>query len=182
MKILYNLEIEDIVVFSQFYIDTSPVVRKQRQRSLVVLALVYGLFIAIFMFTKYALSFTAFCITTYAFFVCWYYRKITLKRVKHMYAGGKAAGLFCEHEIELLSDGIRDATSVNETMIKFAGIERIEITPSHVFIFTSSFSAHVIPKAKVSEGDLDAFISDLKDKMQSSGNCQPILNKSTMER
>jgi hypothetical protein len=103
----------------------------------------------------------------------WYFRsiqKVTLKQVQHWYTGGKNLGVFGEHELELLSDGIRHTNSVNDTTQKFAGIERVDITPSYVFIFTSSVSAYVISKTKVSEGDLDAFATDLKDRIQSSGN------------
>lgn len=165
MKIRFTVEMEDLVALTQFCHDTSSFIDRHK-RNLVVL---YVALTVVFALIRHSYSILIY-VACFAAFAIWHFRssqKVTLKQVQHWYAGGKNLGVFGEHELELLSDGIRHTNSVNDTTQKFAGIERVEITPSHVFIFTSSVSAYVISKTKVSEGDLDAFATDLKDKLQS---------------
>jgi hypothetical protein len=166
MKIRFTVGMEDLVEFTQFCNDTSSPIDKHRR----ILIVIYIAFNVVLALMKHSLSMLYF-VAGFTVIAIWHFRssqKVTLKQVQHWYAGGKNLGVFGEHELELLSDGIRHTNSVNDTKQKFAGIERVEITPSHVFIFISSISAYVISKTKVSEGDLDAFATDLKEKLQAS--------------
>jgi Ca2+/Na+ antiporter len=170
LKIKYTVDISDIVAFNQFHLDTSPLVRKQRIKMLIFVAVVYAS-IAFFMATgKHSIYNMSVFVIVYACFLFWYLRfgrKVSLKRIKQIYASGKNTGTFGEHELELLPDGIREVTSVNEHITKFSGIEKVEATETHVFVFLGSLSAYVIPKSKISEGCLDAFVTALR------GNIHP---------
>lgn len=168
MKIKYRVDISDIVAFNQFHLDTSPLVRKRRAMMLILVAIVYAS-IAFFMASsKHSVYNAVVFMIVYICFLVWYLRygrKVNVKRIMKIYAGGKNTGIFGEHELELLPDGIREITSVNEHITKYEGIERVEATETHIFVFFSSLSAYVIPKAKVSQGDLDAFVVGLKQKL-----------------
>ncbi len=165
MKIKYAVDISDIVAFNQFHLDTSPLVRKQRIKMLVFAALVYGSVALLMASGKHSIYNVSVFVIVYAGFMFWYLRygrKVNVKRIMRIYAGGKNTGIFGEHELELLPDGIREVTSVNEHITKFSGIEKVEATETHVFVFFSSLSAYVIPKSKISEGNLDAFVIALR--------------------
>jgi hypothetical protein len=152
---------------------------------LVFVGLFWGGIAVLAAFNKHSINKVIEFVVLYSCFLFWYFRfgsKVNVRRLKQIYGDGKNAGVIGEHDLEILQDGIREMTVVNEQLTKYPGIERVEVTQTHVYIYIGPIYAYIIPKAKVTEGDLDAFITELKDKMQSSGNCQPILNKSTMER
>lgn len=168
MKIKYKVDISDIVAFNQFHLDTSPLVRKQRIKMLIFAAFVYGSVALLMGSGKHSIYNMSVFVIVYACFLFWYLRfgrKVSLKRIKQIYASGKNTGTFGEHELELLPNGIREVTSANEHITKFEGIERVEATETHVFVFFSSLSAYVIPKAKVTEGDLNTFVDALKQRV-----------------
>jgi hypothetical protein len=85
------------------------------------------------------------------------------KITKKLYAEGKNKGIFCEHEIEIIDVGIVETTNVGKQESYWATIEKIEETDEHLFIYTGSMTAHVIPKSRV-EGDLDLFTKILREK------------------
>lgn len=183
MKIRYNLEIEDMAAFNQFCEGISSTVYRQRHKPLnidlvswifvfVAVSLVMGIH-----YPEVILScilFSTISILTYYLFN----RYFSAKLLHWLYSKGKNKRIFCEHELELAPDSIRATTNSAFNETKITDINCIGITPTHIFIFITNFvNAFVIPKAKVSEGDLDAFITVMKDRIQSSGNSQPILNK-----
>jgi hypothetical protein len=92
--------------------------------------------------------------------------------------------LLCGEKIlELVPDGIRAISHHAVSFTKFTEIESIKVTPTHVFIFVyltfaDDTTAYIIPRTKVTEGDLNAFITDLKGTMHSTTNNQPVLGVS----
>lgn len=167
MRLRYILELDDLVAFHQFYIDTSPVVRKRRLTSVISFGVIFialGLLrwqlensiVPLVYFVVFAIVFTT-----------WYWhasRKVKPKRVAKLYAKERNRGMFCQHELEILPDGLLERTPVGEQKTQFQGIDRIESTATHSFVFIGTFLAHVVPHAKVTEGDVDSFIATLKEK------------------
>jgi hypothetical protein len=93
-------------------------------------------------------------------------RKPNVKRTKELYAKDKNLATFGEHQLEMTADGVRGISPVSEGVIKFAGIEGIEITDSYVYIIIGSAAAFIISRNKVLEGNLDEFVAALKAKMR----------------
>lgn len=60
---------------------------------------------------------------------------------------------------------LRDESSTGSTETHFAGIVKIAETPSHVFVYLNSLSAHVIPRSAVSSGDLASFVDALRARV-----------------
>jgi len=183
MKMRYTVEMEDMVKYYQVLIsDNSQFACKQRQKLLIILSLAICGCMAISMaFGKHYIDAVVYCLVCCPIIFLGFSRirlrrKVNTELIQWIYSRGKNKGTFGEHELELLPDDLRDISSANKTTMKFSKIGNIEDTGTHIFIVARSFSVFVIPKAKVSEGDLDAFITTLKDKIQSSGNSQTILS------
>ena len=167
MKIRYTLELDDLVAFNQFYIDTSPSIRKQRLMLVIASILLLTLSLLCWRYedSLFSGSFGIFGV----FFIAYYWygcRKVNAKRVAGLYPKEKNPGMLCQHELEILPDGFIDRTHVGEGKTTFRGIVRIESTATHSFVFIGTLSAHVIPHAKVTEGHAESFVTTLKQKWE----------------
>jgi hypothetical protein len=81
---------------------------------------------------------------------------------KRLYTGGKNRGTVGWHCLEITETGLRETSETGVQEIRFEGIERIAESPSYVFIYVSALTAHVVPKAAVTDGDLAAFVGQLR--------------------
>lgn len=68
----------------------------------------------------------------------------TLLRVRR--AIKKGDGILGDHEYEIMEQGLRERTSVNETLANWSGIKSIEKAKNFVFIELVSGSFHIIPR------------------------------------
>ncbi|MBI2844295.1 MAG: YcxB family protein [Armatimonadetes bacterium] len=170
MKIRYRVELDDIVAFNQFVVDTSKEMRRQRRSWLIAIFAIYVTIGCLQAMFRHSFAPILYWLLFSAVFTAWYYRasrRVNRKRIKRLYSEGKNKGDLCEHELELLPDGICERTSVGEQKATFAGIERIVTNDTHAFIFIGSLLAHVIPRSKIAEGDLDALIAALREAVES---------------
>ena len=83
---------------------------------------------------------------------------------KKSFREGKNKGFLGIHELEIDDYGILEKSEYNESKIAWAGIERIGSTPDYTFIFIGANLAIPLPKARVIEGDYEAFVAELKSR------------------
>jgi hypothetical protein len=179
------MEIEDMFAYEKFSKRISPIMRKNNNK-VYIIALVSSICIqsaVSFLMGKHSSEVIFACIVACPVFILaiflsnrfknnWIYRQI----FQNEFSKSKyKIMLFCEHELELMPYGIRATTNSTSALSKYTEIDSIEVTPTHIFIF-NSMPTYIIPKAKVSEGDLDAFITALKDRIQPSGNSQTVMS------
>lgn len=63
-----------------------------------------------------------------------------------------ALGIIGDHQLMISSAGVVETTSVNENKYRWAGIPRIERTPTHMFLWVNDVSAHIIPLSAFPSG------------------------------
>jgi hypothetical protein len=163
--IKFKVEMDDIVALNRHFVASSPVYRAIRKRSVVTCATVFTCLAVLQAFLHRSLFPLAIWFVVTIFFCLWIYTKsgrVSAKKISRIYSEDRDRLVLCEHEIEILPDGFVDKSPLGEQRTKFPAIVRLDETPSHVFIFTGSLQAHIIPKGKVSEGDLGAFVGQLK--------------------
>lgn len=167
MKIRYTLDLDDLVAFHQFYIDTSSLLWKRRLTFVVS----FGLIFLALGLLRWQLENSVFPLVYFGLFgvvsTTWYWhdsRKVKPKCVAKLYAPERNKGTLCQHELEIITDGLVERTPVGEQKTQFQGIDRIESTPTHSFVFIGTLLAYVIPHAKVTEGDVDSFMTTLKQR------------------
>jgi hypothetical protein len=84
---------------------------------------------------------------------------------------GKGRGVLGEHEMEVSEVGLTERTQFNDSLHKWNGVTAVRETPGFYYIRVceSGGSLHVIPKKdRVLEGDLNAFISEIRNKIQTA--------------
>lgn len=165
MKIRYTNTVEHLVAFNHFHMSRSPVMRWIRWKiplalaglivltgirvnrpgeilSIVASVIVAGLFL-LFMWLSRAVS-------------TWFF-------VRRLLTEGKNSSVLCEHELEVMPDGLVEISPVSELRSKWESVERIESTSDYTFVYIQATAAHVIPRRAVAEGDYETFAVALRE-------------------
>ena len=104
-----------------------------------------------------------------AYFLAYPYfqRRVAARHIKNIYPESAAnRGVLGEHELEILPDGLLEKTAVGEQKIFWTGIEKIQTEGEYTFVYIGAYLAHVVPKAKVSDGDYGTFFLTLRQRRQ----------------
>lgn len=75
----------------------------------------------------------------------------------------------CEHELRLEDTELVESTSLTAHRIAYRGIVRVERATDHAFIFVDTFLAHIVPVRRVTEGNVEQFLSELELRRSQSG-------------
>ena len=70
-----------------------------------------------------------------------------------------------KNELILSSNAMQKIRSDKRRLTKYTRINHIEDIGTHVFIYDDYPVPNIIPKNKIAEGDLDAFVAALKQKL-----------------
>jgi MFS family permease len=164
MRIKYQTVEDDYVAFNVFFSRHSPYARRMR---IIAGLIVPGLFFILFLSQAiYLHDWTqAFIgIVICGGFALWVLTGRS-RRARHIarkiFKEGKNKDFLGIHELEINDYGIVSKSEYSEGKIAWAGIERIASTPDYTFIFTSANKAIPLPKARVIEGDYDAFVAEV---------------------
>ena len=163
----YSTTIEDLVAFNRFHNLHSP--RLIRQRRLVTVLLPVAALIAVSVMAilsrdLWSFFFPFLFIIFYIAFLRRAYGKAFDNKVRRLYSEGKNRAALGAHRLSIDEDGLTSETEVSSSTISFKGIEKIESSPTHTFIYMSAMSAMVIPKDSVTEGDYENFFAQLRAK------------------
>ena len=77
---------------------------------------------------------------------------------------GKNRGTLGWHELELTGSTLLERNEVGESTIRIDAIEKVASDDDHTFVYVGAVMAHVIPRASVTDGDYDSFVSTLRTK------------------
>ena len=173
MKVSYDLTADDLTAFVRYHHIQSPTARKQRIASvfvglLVTLALPALLLVsadkpllettvAIWPLLLAPLGFLA---------VVGPYMKWKTERIaKRMLKEGANSGFYGDCKLSLETDGIREIKRSGESTRKWSAVERIVLSPEHVFVYTAGFEAFVVPRrAFANDSELRDFVGQIADR------------------
>lgn len=71
-------------------------------------------------------------------------------------------GFSGQHVLRLDGDELREKGPTGTQDIKLSRIPRVDEDSKAVYIYVGPMAAHVIPRARVLEGDLDSFLNELR--------------------
>jgi hypothetical protein len=174
--IRYRVDMDDIVALNRHFVSASPAHRANRKRAMLTCASAFALLAIVQSLSDrsfYPLAVWSAIIPFFCFWIYWRSGKVSVKKINQLYAPDRDKLVLCEHEMENLPDGFADLTPLSEQRTKFPAILRIDETPAHVFVFTGSMQAHIIPKKKIIVGDAGAFVTRLRDGVSSAREALP---------
>jgi len=105
-------------------------------------------------------------IVVYIFLIHRAYKTGMSKAVRRLYEEQDSKGSICEHVVQISEEGIFEKTDVNERKDKWFGVQRIAVENDYAFIYVGANQAHIIPRKRIIEGNLDEFIETAKSYWQ----------------
>jgi hypothetical protein len=166
MRIRYSNTLEDLVTFNRHYCDHSPTMRwKFTLWTKIAPAVVLPVAALATVTTGYgAYLFAGSCLAAYMFFLMpglmrWEHERT----VRRLYTEGKDS--FLSHELELTPVALIERSAVGETLSRLESIERVESEGEYTFIYLTPITAHVVPRHGVTDGDYEAFVAALRQRL-----------------
>jgi hypothetical protein len=175
MKLRYTVSMEDVLAFNQYFYRHSSTVRRSK------LMILIGVPIILMALATYhgirdhswgpPITMLILCPILVGF-LRWSFERNIKKTTLRIYRERPTKGLIGEHVLGIDDTGVTESTVFGEQLTRWEGVERIVTTDDHAFIFVGAIMAHVVPRATVTEGDFDEFISTSTKKWQAV-NPQP---------
>lgn len=169
MRLRYEITLDDLLAFTLHVHQKSPTMRRTR------FGVVFGLGVMLigmcFVASEIVGNLKVFWggvagTIVFAGIYPRLYRRNVKRLSTRLYAEGQNKGILGRHVAELRDNGLFDGTDFSERTVFWKGIERIESTPSHTFVYLSAMSAQVIPEHSVIEGDYYSFVEELQRRWQ----------------
>ena len=172
MKIDYELELEDLIVFSNYLIKTSPLMLKTIRKGQMWWAsgpLAGGLTLSILRGYSPEQTLTILAVLSVAislpmfFMYTYYFKHRNRKQIKRLEENGSYKSILGTHEMTISDKYLTDKTEDSDSKIEWNEISRIKSTPEHTFVFTDDVTAYIIPHKKITGDNSSQFIKQLND-------------------
>ena len=167
----YTLDIDDFLAFYQIHFRNSRFRRYARYLAVIV-PLIVIVYLKRHTFAKIPLwanllllTITVFIAISAIFVTKFLLNWLIAFHLRRMLKEGGDAGLLGPHELEITLGFLIERTDASEHRQLLSKLVRIVDSEEHVFIYISSFQAHVIPKRRIQQGNLDAFLQRLRNAM-----------------
>ncbi len=151
MQLTYTLTEQDYIDFNLYTFKTSKTMKRGVLRQRIIGPVI---FMAASRFAPRILdipawfSYLIFGLASIAW-VIYYPKKIEkhlVKTIKKRFEEGDNHGLLAETVLIMDEEGLHFQNDYNESFVKWSVVNKIEESESHIYLFNSSISAHIIPK------------------------------------
>jgi hypothetical protein len=184
MKLKYSVTIDDLVAFNIFYERNSAFIKRSKLINGVVIPSCPFLVMCIVGISKHSWQPVFNGIIVSVSLILWTFlawdkrtRKIYRKILKE---GGKTdIEIF---ELEITADSLTEKGKHKETTWSWDSIGKIGSTPEHIFVYTSTATAIVIPQAGVIEGSYAEFFAELKQFFEKTINANQLQEHSLTDK
>ena len=169
MKIEYMLSIDDWVVFSLQYLETSSEGKRALTNGRIMGSLffiVFGSILYYFTASLLLLVVSLLAIGVWYFFFPRLLRSSQRIATEQRHRESQNPCLNGAHRLELTPNGLHASCDVSDTTIQWSGIARIERNSTHGFVYLRNNTGYVIPREKVHEGDFSTFIAEAQKHLQ----------------
>jgi hypothetical protein len=179
VKIRFEVRVEDLVEFTIYYCEHSPsIIRIKRIVQWAVPIVAVSISLAIFVGiipivdgAEQIVTFVLALIFAILFSITWVliwpaqYRNSIARRARRLYQEGSANGAVGTQELELTETDLVSRNSTSESRTRLSAIEKTVTKGDYSYIMLNAFTAHVIPHAEISTGDLTAFLEALERRI-----------------
>jgi len=173
MKAVFELTPDDLVALTVGHTSRSPTIRRQRYGCLiaavVLLSALPGL---ILLTTDDPLLKTAKDIwplllgpVLFVLFVIPYMRWRAAAITRRMLAEGQNSGYYGPCSLSIEPDGLRETKSTGESVRTWSAVEKVLVTDTHAFIYTSAVEAFVLPRRAFHSADaFQEFVNEVSER------------------
>lgn len=150
MKIDYELTKQDYIDFNMNYMSNSKAVKKLflAQRYIVPIMFLFIPFVMIKVTSiplAYWFRLFIVCCILWIIFYPKYFKWTVSKRISKMLDESENKDMLGKRSLSLAEKGIIELSTLSELKTDWSAIEKITQTEKHIFIFTSSVAAYILP-------------------------------------
>ena len=173
MKASYELKRDDLAAFIEYHQRSSPAARQQRIGCLAVaLGALMVLPGGILLTTDKPVLETALDIwplllgpVLFATLAIPYIRWRTRQMTTRLLSEGQNKEFYGQCELEAGPESLTETRPSGSTIRNWSSVERVAITPSHLFIYTSGIEAYVVPRrAFPDEATFSTFLGNIAER------------------
>ena len=175
MQIRYELTLEDMAAFYEYYNKNDPQRKRERRRLYIAFIIVIAALVSLCFLPdpNILLMGGMAAVSTSVMLAVWWLTKYGLKRrLRQLYSGEDGRGVIGTHRVEITDEGIIGRSEYSESKIAWGMITRIENTADHTFLFLGKAKGIVLPHHRITEGSLPAFLQTLGERYQPDGKLQ----------
>jgi hypothetical protein len=173
MEIEFDVQLGDCIALNQHVIKTTPMMKKVVIKGQIWWA--SGPFLGVTLlsiirkipFEKAIVIIgiiTVVCSIPAFFLYPLYFKKKNRKFIKRSCESEKNKGIVGKHIIQITDGNFQEKTDYNNTTIPWKGIDRIEKTKEHIFIFVNEITAYIVPRKSLDEDDYNRFSQVIDEK------------------
>lgn len=166
MKLQFVLAPEDHVAFNMFHFHHSPTMRRNVRNTIVLswlAVVVLFLWLALSQRDMLLLIVGVILSPLAPVLSAWGMRRQMRGNVENLIAEGKNQGIYGPQELELADGRLISRSEGRMSAVDVRFIERIVRTEDHLYLYVSGLSAHVVPRAFVTDDELDDFLDALNE-------------------
>ena len=167
MELEFRIEEGDIESFLDHHSQHSAAVREIRRRQMYgygILLTIFGLVFWIFGETAVAIAF----LVLGPIWGAWWptrARRLARQQAAAVYCAAPNPMFDGPHVLRLDDAGLVHSAPGAETRTSYASIRHVELTPDQLLVYTGPIQAIVVPCRRVSSGDVDIFVQQLRARI-----------------
>ena len=162
----YRLEEGDLVSFLDYHCQSSEALREIRRGQMYGYAILFAAFALVYWFFGETAVGIAFLVLGPAWAAWWpaRARRLAREQAAAFYAQGPNAQPEGSYTLKLDDEELLLRSSASDARLPLTSIERIVETPDYLFIYVGSIRALIVPRRRVTRGDVTAFAAELRHR------------------
>jgi YcxB-like protein len=178
LEIEYDITPDDLYAFQWRGVFHSARGRRARRNvylgwllAVVLFAIVPAIDVDGFAFSRISLGFILVAVPIVFAFQWCLERWLIGRAIRQLFTDERPdRGVLGRHRVVLSDDGVLESTAVNQSSHAWAGVDRVEESADHIFIYTSVAAAHVIPKRAFRDPEeAEAFLRLAHSRKEAAG-------------
>ncbi len=165
-EIEYTVSEEDVLLFNDYHEEHSPSAQSSLRRQRYGMPVFFlGCGTLLFLLGRRVMPLVSFAIISgiwivwFPEYMQWHRRRVARKMYRE---GDKRDTLYCQRRLQIRAEGLGYISKFEESLTKWAGVEKVVSTNGYTFVYTGALTAHVIPKHAITQGDYEAFVKEIQ--------------------
>jgi hypothetical protein len=169
VEIEYQVREQDLIAFNEHQLQSSAQLQPSLRRHQTVIPGILAV-IALFLWFYFQDSLSAIYVGVTA--LAWgllaplYLRWSVRRQLRKMYSEADKVNLLGDSRLRIERHSLVEVTQGGESRVAWSTVLRIEATKNHAFIFLTTDTALVIPRATVTKGNLHDFIRQADERIE----------------
>ena len=168
-EIHYELREKDLLAFNDHQLTSAGTLKKtlsRHQATIPGMLMLMALFVWFYYQDSLTAGWIAVIATIWGFGAPFYLRWSMRRKIARMYSEEDKARIIGEYTLKLEPKALVEISRSGESRINWEDVLRIEAIKNYAFIFVSTDSALIIPRATVKQGNIVEFFKEVEQRIE----------------